>query len=93
MFPTLKPGQDIISFNWAYLGKKPKIGDIVVIKQDGKELVKRIQKVDGRRIFVTGDNSEKSTDSRHFGTVNVDQIVGKMVYASNEVPYSTQQQV
>ena len=83
MYPTLHPGQDVLSFNWAYLGKKPKVGDIVVIKKDGKELVKRIQSMDGRHMFVMGDNQEKSTDSRDFGAINLDQIVGKVVYASS----------
>ena len=82
MTPTLKPGQDILSFNWAYLGKKPKAGDIVVVKVNGKEMIKRIQKVDVRHIFVRGDNSQESTDSRHFGPLKIDKIVGKVIYQS-----------
>ncbi len=82
MFPTLKEGQDIISFNWAYLGQKPKKGDIVIIKQNGKEMVKRVQKVDGRHIFVVGDNKTGSTDSRHFGPIKQSQIIGKVIYQS-----------
>jgi len=80
MYPTLHPGQDVLSFNWAYLGKKPKVGDIVVVEVNGKEIVKRVQKVDGRRIFVQGDNKEESTDSRYFGPISRDQIKGKVVY-------------
>ena len=80
MYPTLRPGQDILSFNWAYLGKQPRVGDIVVIKQDGKEMVKRIQIVDDRHIFVYGDNLNESTDSRDFGEVSINNIVGKVVY-------------
>lgn len=80
MLPTLSPGQDVLSFNWAYLGRKPKIGDIVVIKKDGKEMVKRVQKVFDQEIFVSGDNMEESTDSRHFWPIKLDQIIGKVVY-------------
>ena len=80
MAPTLKPGQDIISFNWAYLGRKPKIGDLVVVKINGKEIVKRVQKIQGDQVFVQGDNLYLSTDSRHFGKVKMDQIIGKVVY-------------
>lgn len=82
MLPTFHSGQDIISFNWAYLGRKPKMGDVIVIKKDGKEMIKRIQKVRDREVIVTGDNSKESTDSRDFGPIKVDQIVGKVVYKS-----------
>lgn len=82
MNPTLKEGQDVVSFNWAYLGRKPKVGDIVVIKVGGKEMVKRVQSVHDREVFVEGDNTTESTDSRHFGPVNMDQVVGRVVYSS-----------
>lgn len=80
MIPTLHPGQDVLSINWFI---NPKVGDIVVIKKGGKEIVKRIQKIDDRRIFVIGDNLNQSTDSRDFGPVNMDQVVGKVIYASS----------
>jgi len=82
MLPTLREGQDVLSFNWAYLGKKPKVGDIVVVKVNGKEMVKRIQKVDDRQIFVYGDNMDQSTDSRNFGPVSMDHVIGKLIYSS-----------
>lgn len=85
MVPGLQPGQDILSFNWFY---RPKVGDIVVIKQEGKEIVKRVQKVLDREVIIHGDNKEGSTDSRHFGPVEMEQIVGKVVYASDIVDLS-----
>lgn len=80
MLPTLKPGQDVLVFNWAYLFSKPKVGDIVIIRKNGKEMVKRIQKCHGRSVFVIGDNKKESTDSRDFGLVLRSEIVGKVVY-------------
>jgi hypothetical protein len=77
MLPTLKPGQDILSFNWAYLGKEPKIGDIVILKFEGKDLVKRVKKIDGEKVFVEGDNKE---DSLEVGQVDKSQIIGKVIY-------------
>ncbi len=81
MNPTLKEGQEVITFNWG----KPKVGDMVVIKKDGIEMVKRIQmssdplREASRGTFVQGDNKKESTDSRHFGPVDKSQIVGKVV--------------
>lgn len=83
MLPSLKPGQDILSINWFY---KLKVGDLVIVKVNGKEMVKLIQKVDDRRIFVIGDNKDESTDSRDFGPISMDQIVGKVIFSSENHP-------
>ncbi len=77
MIPTLNPGQDVVSMNWFY---RLKAGDIVVIKHEGRVMVKRVQKSSDRGTFVTGDNREESTDSRRFGAVKMDQIIGKVIY-------------
>ncbi len=79
MLPTLKPGQDILCFNWAYIFSKPKIGDIVVIRHQEKDMIKRIQKCDDRQFFVTGDNKKGSTDSRSFGAIDKSEIIGKVI--------------
>lgn len=86
MFPTLKEGQEIVSFNWAYLGRKPKVGDIIVIKYQGQEMVKRVSQLKGEQVLVEGDNKNQSTDSRHFGPVKMDQVVGKVIYQSDQIP-------
>jgi signal peptidase I len=83
MQPTLKEGQDILSINWFV---NPKVGDIIVIKKQGKEMVKRIEKIEGENVFVVGDNEDESTDSRHFGAIKRELIIGKVIYQSNEVP-------
>ena len=85
MVPVLRPGQDVLSFNWAYLGRKPKRGDIVVVKVGSKEMVKRVDKVYDRTVYLQGDNLGDSTDSRDFGPVSINNIVGKVVYKSNVI--------
>ena len=86
MVPALQPGQDVLSFNWAYLGTKPKVGDIVVVKVNGKDMVKRVNKVYDRTVYLQGDNREESADSRDFGVVSMNQIIGKVVYTTERHP-------
>ena len=81
MLPTLKHGQDVLVWCWFF---KLKVGDLVAFKKDGKEMIKRIQNIRGREYFVVGDNLKESTDSRKFGPVKKEQIVGKVIFVSNK---------
>jgi nickel-type superoxide dismutase maturation protease len=58
------------------------VGDIVVLRHPFEErfLVKRISGVDGSRISIVGDNRQHSTDSREFGPVSADHLVGKVLF-------------
>lgn len=101
MLPTLKMGQDVLVWCWFYkrslktkfLSKlsnfvyTPKKGDIVAIKVNGKEMIKRIHLSSdppageaGRGTFVIGDNQEESIDSRKFGPIKRSQIIGKVIW-------------
>jgi nickel-type superoxide dismutase maturation protease len=86
MLPTLTPGQDILSFNWAYIGRKPKIGEVIVLNLAGKDMVKRVVRIEDGEIFVEGDNTDESTDSRDFGAVSVEDVIGKVVYGPKDIP-------
>lgn len=77
MLPTLKPGQEVLVWCWFL---NPQEGDIVAIKVNGKKMIKRIQSCNGRSIFVIGDNKERSSDSRKFGWIKKDQIIGKIIW-------------
>lgn len=80
MLPKYKPGDSVISFNWAYLFSKPKVGDMVVINFKGKPMIKRVHKLHDRGLYVRGDNHKESTDSRSFGWIQKNQIIGKVIY-------------
>ncbi len=73
MFPTLKEGQEVLTFNWEKIHE----GDVIVVKD---QKIKRVQKIMGNKIYLLGDNKKESTDSRHFGPVDRSQILGKVIY-------------
>ena len=75
MKPALKQGDRVLTFNFG----KPIRGDLVVVRKNSMEIIKRVEKVSGNSFFVAGDNLEHSTDSRHFGLVKRNEIVGKVL--------------
>lgn len=81
MLPTLKEGQDVLVWCWFYT---PRVGDIVIVQSaKGKvqrEIIKRIVKIDRQRFYIEGDNKDESTDSREFGPIKKEQIIGKVIY-------------
>lgn len=77
MEPWLHPGEIICGLRiWLRL----KVGDIVVVRQGGLEKIKRIDKIEGKKLFVTGDNAPQSTDSRHFGWLDVRDVRAKVFW-------------
>jgi len=62
---------------WAY----PKEGDIVVFyTPEGEIAVKRcVEILDGNTFIALGDNSLQSLDSRSYGEIPLDNIIGKVL--------------
>ena len=83
MSPTLKPGQNILVNRLTYVFAKPKVGDIIALKDLGskKVLIKRISKTNKDNYFVLGDNEKQSTDSRVFGWIKKKDIIGKVIFS------------
>lgn len=86
MYPTLKSGQFILLNTWAYRKKEPEVDDVIVFKprNPDKWFVKRISTwpngntVNNGLWYVLGDNQKHSMDSRSFGGIEHDQIIGKV---------------
>ena len=77
MVPRLLPGNVIVITHWFRPAKE---GDVVVIFHEGKEKIKRVTQVDGKRVFLAGDNRMQSTDSRDFGWLEDSAITAKLLW-------------
>ncbi len=82
MAPSLSPGERVFVFKAAYWLSKPRPGDLVVVRdprQPDRLLLKRIDRPAGADGWlVLGDSPHSSTDSRTFGPVGRELIVGKV---------------
>lgn len=92
MEPTLHDGELHLISRWT----QPAVGDIVVLEDPDadKLLIKRITAGEGdfvsyyqgervlgpEEYFVEGDNRDCSVDSRYFGPITRDAIVGVLVF-------------
>ena len=75
----------LIDGNFALIRMNPKRvrkGDVVVLEdpRNGRKIIKRVEKIgEGGDCYVVGDNRQLSSDSRSFGPVPMERIVGKLV--------------
>ena len=76
MSPKLKPGQLIVA---TPLFHRLKPGQVVVLRKNNRELIKRIERIEDHKVFVIGDNPGSSTDSRHFGWLDLSTVVARVV--------------
>ncbi|MBI2084476.1 MAG: signal peptidase I [Candidatus Aenigmarchaeota archaeon] len=85
MEPTFKAGDYVLVNKMAYRFAKPSRGDVVVIKHPIERdmfLLKRISVItNSDKFYVVGDNRDFSKDSRHFGAIEKDLIVGKVWFS------------
>lgn len=71
MAPAYPHGKIVVAWRW----KRPKVGDVVIVRHHSLELIKRITRLEDDRVYLLGDNSEESTDSRHYGWLPASSIL------------------
>ena len=82
MAPTLRPG--VIVFGVRPSRLRP--GDVVIIRHDNLDKVKRVREVQNGKLFLTGDNYLHSTDSREFGWLDIQAVLAKVVWPKLKAP-------
>lgn len=92
MNPTLKNNSLIVIDKFLYKLGDIKKGDILIFKVKDEEMVKRLSYLPGEKfesegnliqlksneIYVLGDNPKESIDSRNYGPIKTNSIIGKV---------------
>jgi nickel-type superoxide dismutase maturation protease len=79
MEPLIKNRDMVLASSLFYLFKKPQIGDIVAFRDTDKILIKRVTNISKEKYFLEGDNKKDSLDSRKFGFISKQKILGKVI--------------
>jgi phage repressor protein C with HTH and peptisase S24 domain len=72
MLPTYKPGDQVLTFNWY----SSKVGDVIVFKKDGMNMIKRVKKIENNKFYLEGDNQKESSK---IGWIEKKYLIGKVV--------------
>lgn len=82
MAPLLEPGDEVLVDPRAFRRTPPRPGDIVVARHPYRTdllLIKRVAQVlENGNCTLEGDNQSESTDSRAFGSLPAERIMGRV---------------
>jgi phage repressor protein C with HTH and peptisase S24 domain len=76
MAPTFRAGQIVAIRRSGEL----QVGDVVMVLHDGLEKLKRVARLEPARVYVLGDNPAASTDSRNFGWLGIETVIGRVIW-------------
>ena len=92
MLPALRAGDRLLVDPMSYRARRPGRGEIVVLRdpeRPGRLLVKRVGATEGEpdpsgapvpfcTVYLVGDDPDRSRDSRSFGPVPLNGLVGRV---------------
>lgn len=84
MMPTLKPGAIVLGLTWM----KPAVGQILIVRDGDKEIIKRLKSSSNDELELVGDNHSDSLDSSKLGTFSSDQVIAVVVFPRSAVSAS-----
>ena len=76
MLPALRPYQHILAISRRQYHDE----DVVIIWHNGIEKIEQIRAIQGSWFEVRADNPTKTTDSRQFGLIKKQAILGKVIW-------------
>lgn len=76
MIPSYAPREVVL----VKYGAQFTVGDVVLIEFTHRTDIKRVKEILGSRVFVQGDHEAVSIDSRNYGPIKNDLIIGKVIY-------------
>lgn len=82
MWPTLKPKDRVVLRPLLADAELPALGKILVCRhphQPSRQVIKRLKTVENNRLTLLGDCPDASTDSRHWGSIPRDCLIGEVV--------------
>jgi len=79
MEPYVKEGERVLTLR--YMFSKPKVGEVIIFHHSTPPhvFIKRISWIEKNKVWVVGDNKKESVDSRTFGFINRENIIGKVI--------------
>lgn len=82
MEPGLPDGSLVLVDPGAYRRREPAAGDVVLARHPfvrDLHLIKRVAEARDGRVTLVGDRADASTDSRDFGALRLDHVMGRVV--------------
>lgn len=76
MEPGIPDGSIVVYERW---NRSCNEDDVVIVQMGEGQIVKRIDSVQDGKVFLLGDNRNESVDSRTFGMVDQEYIIGTVI--------------